>query len=145
MGITWFGGCKIESLKRTQGLSIEARTRTMDKEIVVKLEGVVVGYFSMHKPKTILQGLTMVANCGRKPTSFTKKKVYRVEDLHELKKVELIVVKSFITNVLQQKFNLEAKVKRFCSQMEDKNVSYVETKMGLWRLQWASFQPITHM
>jgi hypothetical protein len=51
----------------------------MDKEVVVKLEGLVVGYFSMHKPKKFLQGLTMVANCGRRLTNFTKEEVLELK------------------------------------------------------------------
>jgi chaperonin cofactor prefoldin len=45
--------------------------------------------------------------------------------------VELIALKSSIANVLQQKSNLEAKVKHLCFQMEDKETTYVELKMEM--------------
>jgi hypothetical protein len=43
----------------------------------------------------------MATNHGKRPIGVTKKKVFGVEELHELKKVELITMKSSITNVLQ--------------------------------------------
>jgi hypothetical protein len=43
----------------------------------------------------------MATNHGRRPIGITKKKVFGVEELHELKKVELIAMKSSIANVLQ--------------------------------------------
>jgi hypothetical protein len=45
--------------------------------------------------------------------------------------VELVVLKSYIANVLQHKSNLEAKVKHLCCQMEDKEAAYVEAKMEM--------------
>jgi hypothetical protein len=73
----------------------------MDKDVVVKLEGVVVSYLNMHKPKKIPHGLTMATNRGRRPIGFTKEEVFGVKELQELKKVEVVVVKSSIANVLQ--------------------------------------------
>jgi len=55
----------------------------------------------MHKPKKIPHGLTMATNRGRRPIGFTKEEVFGVKELQELKKVELVVVKSSIANVLQ--------------------------------------------
>ncbi len=73
----------------------------------------------------------MATNHGKRPIGITKKKVFGVEELHELKKVELVVMKSSIANVLQQKSNLEAKVKHLCSQMEDKKATYAKAKMEM--------------
>jgi hypothetical protein len=44
----------------------------VDKDVVVKLERVIVGSLNMHKPKKTLHGLTMVTNHGRRPIGFTK-------------------------------------------------------------------------
>jgi hypothetical protein len=42
----------------------------MDKDVVVNLEGVTTGSLSMHKPIKTPHGLIVVANHGRRPTSF---------------------------------------------------------------------------
>jgi hypothetical protein len=84
----------------------------------------------MHKPKKTFHGLTVVTNHGKKPIGFTKEEVSKIKELQELKKVELVVLKSSIANVLQQKFNLETKVKHVCS-MEDKKAAYVKIKMEM--------------
>jgi hypothetical protein len=86
----------------------------------------------MRKPKKTPHGLTVATNYGRRPFGFTKEEVSRIKELQELKKVELVVFKSSIANVLQQKSNLEAKVKHLCSQMGDKKTTaYVEAKMEM--------------
>jgi hypothetical protein len=110
---------------------MEAHITIMDKDVVVKLKGVIVGSLSMHKPKKTFHGLTMATNHGRRPIGFTKEEVSRIKKLQELKKVELVALKSSIANVLQQNSNLETKVKHLCSQMEDKEVAYAETKMEM--------------
>jgi hypothetical protein len=83
-------GLEVAKEKAQRGLKgtqiIETHNTTMDKD-VVKLEGVVVGSLSMHKPKKTLHGSTMVTNHGRRPIGFTKEKVFGVEELQELKKV----------------------------------------------------------
>jgi hypothetical protein len=98
-------GLKVAKQKTRKGFKgsqiINAHTTIMDKDVVVKLEGVVVSYLNMHKPKKIPHGLTMATNRGRRPIGFTKEEVFGVKELQELKKVELVVVKSSIANVLQ--------------------------------------------
>ncbi len=119
-------GLEVAKEKTRRGLKgaqiIEAHIATVDKDVVLKLEGVVVGSLSMHKPKKTPYGLTVATNYGRRPIGFTKEEVSKVKELQELKKVELVALKSSIVNVLQQKSNLEAKVKHLCSQMEDKDL-----------------------
>jgi len=110
---------------------IKAHTTIVDKDVVVKMEGVAVGSLSMDKPKKTPHGLTVATNHGKIPIGFTKEEVFRIKELQELKKVELVALKSSIANVLQQKSNLEAKVKHICSQMEDKKAAYVEAKMEM--------------
>jgi hypothetical protein len=56
----------------------------------------------MHKPQKTPHGLTLVTIHGRRPIGFTNEKVSRVKKLQELKKVELVALKSSIANVLQQ-------------------------------------------
>ncbi len=80
---------------------IETHIKIVDKDVVVKLERI-VGSLSMHKPKKTLHGLTLAKNHGRRPIGFTKEEVSRVKELQELKKVELVALKSSIANVLQQ-------------------------------------------
>ncbi len=97
----------------------------------MKLKWVIVGSLSMHNPKKTFHGLTVATNHGRRPIVFTKEEVSRLKELQELKKVELVALKSSIANVLQHNSNLEAKVKHLCSRMEDKEVAYVEAKMEM--------------
>ncbi len=66
---------------------IKAHTATVDKDVVMKLEGVVVGSLSMYKPKKTPHGSTVATNHGRRPIGFTKEEVFGVEELQELKKV----------------------------------------------------------
>jgi hypothetical protein len=53
----------------------------VDKDVVVKLEGFIIGFLSMHKPKKTLHGLTVATNHGRRPIGFTKEKVSRIKEL----------------------------------------------------------------
>ncbi len=110
---------------------IEAHITIVDKDVVVKLEGVIVGSLNMHKPKNIPHGLTVATNHGRKPIGFTKEEVSKIKELQKLKEVELVALKSSIANFLQQKPNLETKVKHLCSQMEDKEAAYANVKMKM--------------
>ncbi len=96
----------------------------------MKLKGVIVGFLNMHNPQKTFHGLTMATNHGRRPIGFTKEEVFRLKELQELKKVELVALKSSIANVLQHNSNLETKVKHLCSRM-DKEVAYVEAKMEI--------------
>jgi hypothetical protein len=48
----------------------KAHIAIVDKDVVVNLEGVAIGSLSMHKPIKTPHGLTVVANHGRRPTSF---------------------------------------------------------------------------
>jgi hypothetical protein len=102
----------------------------VEKDVVVKLKGVIVGFLNMHNPQKTFHGLTMATNHGRRPIGFTKEEVFRLKELQELKKVELVALKSSIANVLQHNSNLETKVKHLCSRM-DKEVAYVEAKMEI--------------
>jgi hypothetical protein len=123
---------KEKARRRLKGAQIiEAHIVIVDKDVVVKLEGVVAGSLRMHKPKKTPHGLTVATNHGRRPIGFTKEEVSRIKELQELKKVELVTLKSSIANILQQKSNLEAKVKHICFQMEDKKTAYVEAKMEM--------------
>ncbi len=65
----------------------------------MKLEGVAARFLSMHKPKRSFHGLIVVANHGRRPIGFSKEEIFGVKELHELKKVELVAMKSSIANV----------------------------------------------
>jgi hypothetical protein len=103
----------------------------VDKDVVVKLDGVIVGSLNMRKPKKTPHGLTVATNHGRRPIGFTKEEFSKIKELQELQKVELVALKSSIANILQQKSNLEAKVKHLCFQMEDKEAAYVEAKMEM--------------
>jgi hypothetical protein len=61
---------KEKAKKGLKGIQItEAHIATVDKDVVVKLEGVAIGSLSMHKPKKT-RGLFVVANHGRRPIGF---------------------------------------------------------------------------
>jgi hypothetical protein len=142
-----FFGLEVAKEKVRRGLKgiqiIESHTTIVDKDVVVKLEKVIVGSLSMHKPKKTPHGLTVATNHGRRPFGFTKKEVFRIKELQKLKKVELVALKSSMANVLQHKSNFEAKLKHLCFQWRTKRQPMLKLRWR-WRLQWASFQPRKH-
>ncbi len=127
-------GLEVAREKARRGLKgpqiIEAHTIIVDKDVVVTLEGVIVGSLSMHKPKETPHGLTMVINHGRRPICFTKE-VSRIKELQELKKGGVSSFEIIHSKFFQQKSNLETKVKHLCSQMEDKEAAYANVKMKM--------------
>jgi len=67
-----------------------------EKGVIIKIEGTTEN----QNPKKSFQGLNVMANHARRPWSFTTNEIFGVKELCELKKVELIVTKSIILDVL---------------------------------------------
>ncbi len=78
-------GLEVTKEKARKGLKgaqiIKVHTTIVDKDVVVKLEGIFVGSLSMHKPKKTPHGLTVATNHGRRPIGFTKEEVFRIKEL----------------------------------------------------------------
>jgi hypothetical protein len=117
-----------EKAQKVKGPQVHlGRVGVEEKGAIAKTKGTTQN----QNPKKSFQGLNVMANRARRPWSFTTNEIFGVEELCELKKVELIVAKSIISNVLQLKIELEAKVKHLHSQMEDREATCVETKMEM--------------
>ncbi len=102
------------------------RVGVEEKGAIAKTKGIAQN----QNPKKSFQGLNVMANHARRPQNFTTDEIFGVE-LCELKKVELIVAKFVISNLLQLKSELEAKVKHLHSQMEDRKVACAKAKMEM--------------
>jgi hypothetical protein len=99
-----------EKAQKVKGPQVDlGRVGVEEKGAIAKIKGTTQN----QNPKKLFQGLNVMANHSRRPWSFITNEIFGVEELCELKKVELIVAKSIISNVLQLKIELEAKVKHF--------------------------------